>query len=628
MRSTWIVRHAPDGSDPCDLIERVLRSRGIIGASEQDAEHAQAFLMPRLSSLHNPSLIPDLDRAASRLLEALSANERIVIYGDYDADGITAAAILFHILMHLGERLGLGRDGANVRTYVPHRLEEGYGLNAEAIATLAGEGAKVIVSVDCGITSIGPAQRAKACGVDLIITDHHNPPASTTDLPDAYAVVHPRRPDSTYPFGELCGAGVAYKLAWRLATMGASMGREPAAAFATPTDEAVSSRVDPATRELLVDLLAYAALGTVADIVPLVGENRVIARFGLSRLRHVGSAGVNAKRFRGIQALIDASGLSGEAIGAVDVGFKLAPRLNAAGRLGHARSAVELLTTADDARASEIAIELSKQNDQRRAVEREIFEQACERAEAAGMTAPGRHAIVLADERWHQGVVGIVCSRLVERYRRPTILMNASSGVCQGSGRSIDGFSLHDALARFSAMFDRFGGHDMAAGLALRAERLDEFAAAFIDFASGAITAEQMTPRLRVDCDAQVHELSAESIGRLERVGPFGRENPSVRVRLRGVRLAMPPKTMGVNARHLSMLIGPPPTTPAARVSERGVSGQKASRELLRVVGWNWGESAASFQPGRLMDVVIEPRLSTWNGVTRVEGELCDAMMT
>src|SRR5262245_51824098 len=244
------------GSGGGSLVDRILAVRGLADGA------AAAFLDPRLTQLHDPSLVPDLDRGAGRLMAALSAREPVAIYGDYDVDGVTATAILFHIFRAIA-------PDAPVRTYVPHRLDEGYGLNAAAVRQLAAEGARVIVSVDCGITATGPAAEARAAGVDLIITDHHNPPASLADLPAAYAVVHPRRPDSAYPFGELSGAGVAYKLAWRLATMASG-----------------SARVTPALRALLLELLAFAALGAIADVVPLVGENRVIARFGLARMKH------------------------------------------------------------------------------------------------------------------------------------------------------------------------------------------------------------------------------------------------------------------------------------------------------------------------------------------------------
>jgi single-stranded-DNA-specific exonuclease len=563
----------PTGA-PGSLVARVLAVRGL---SEPSA--ARAFLEPKLLDLHDPALMPDLDLAARRLLDAAAAREPIVIYGDYDVDGITATTILFHTLRAID-------PGAIVGTYVPHRIDEGYGLNSGAIEELAGQGARVIVSVDCGVTAVEPALVARRLGVDLIITDHHNPPATLADLPPAFAVVHPRRPGPdgapAYPFGDLSGAGVAYKLAWRLATLFCG-----------------SERVSGPLRELLVELLAFASLGIIADVVPLVGENRVIARFGLARIR--------TSPFVGLRALVDASGLGGEKVNAMDVGFKLGPRLNAAGRLGHAREAVELFTTAAPARAQEIAAALSRQNTARRAVEHEIFEQAAAMAEAAGMTSPERRAIVLADERWHPGVVGIVCSRLVERYCRPAILMQRKNGVCHGSGRSIDGFNLHAALVSCAPLLGRFGGHDMAAGLHLAEHHLAEFTEAFTAVANAALGPDDLVHTLAIDCDAAIEELTAEAVGHLQALAPFGRENPEVRVRLRGLVLAAPPQSMGAFGKHAAIQVRSP-----------------ASGAMMRLVAWGWGEKRESLRTGMPLEAVIEPKLNAWNGRVTVEGELKD----
>ncbi|MEM9373905.1 MAG: DHH family phosphoesterase, partial [Planctomycetota bacterium] len=347
----------------------MLRVRG----HEPDA--AGSFLEPSLKQLHDPGLLPDVDRAADRILCAARQAEPIVVFGDYDVDGVTAAAILVQTIRSLAPE-------ARISGYIPHRVSEGYGLNNEAIRTLAADGARVIVSVDCGITAHESAAVARELGVDLIITDHHNPPANADALPDAFAVVHPRRPDSIYPWGELCGAGVAYKLAWRLATLHAG-----------------SRTVPPASRELLLELLGLAALGTIADVVPLTDENRVIARFGLMNLSRTSNPG--------LRALIEASGLGSSRVDAEAVGFRLAPRLNAVGRLGHAREAFELLTDATGARAEELAETLSGLNDERRRVERRIVDEACEQAEQAGMTGVDSRAIVLRSPDWHPGVIGI-----------------------------------------------------------------------------------------------------------------------------------------------------------------------------------------------------------------------------
>ncbi len=563
----------PQGASP--LTARLLCVRGIANAAD-----AGVFLDPKLSQLHDPSLIPDLDVAAERVVAALRAGERIVIYGDYDVDGVTATAILYHVCKHIA-------PDADVRTYVPHRLEEGYGLNSDAIRELAAEGAKVIVSVDCGVTAVEPARVARELGVDLIITDHHTPPDKAADLPQAFAVVHPRRPGaggSTYPFGELCGAGVAYKLAWRIATLASGGG--------------AGSRVPKETRELLVELLAFAALGTIADVVPLVGENRVLARFGLVRARH--------SPFIGLRALVEASGLTGANIGEMDVGFALGPRLNAAGRMGHARDAVELFTTAQGERAAEIAKMLSAQNTKRRAVEKEIFEGACRMAEESGMTGPDRRAIVLAHEDWHAGVVGIACSRLVEKFHRPTILMQKKDGVCHGSGRSIDGFNLHAGLAHCADQLEKFGGHPMAAGLHVVEPKLSAFVERFTEYANSAIGAELMCASVRIDCEALAGELTAQGVGELDRLGPFGAGNPAPQVLVKGMRIVKR-AAMGAGGKHLQVWL----RTPDSNREWRGVA-------------WNWGERADQLPVGSGADVVMKPRISTFTGSALVEPEIVD----
>lgn len=567
-RRVWRARRAGDVEVHGPLYARVLAARGF-----EDARAAQAFLQPSLRELHAPSLIPDLDRAAARLIEAAKAGEPIAIYGDYDVDGITATAVLFHMFKHLF-------PAADVRSYIPHRLDEGYGLNSEAMAQLAREGVRVVVSVDCGVTAIEPARAAKAAGLDLIITDHHNPPERLDDLPEAYAVVHPRRPDSSYPFEHLSGAGVAYKLAWRIATMHTG-----------------AEKVPPATRELLVELLSFAALGAIADVVPLVGENRVFARFGLRRIKH--------SPITGLRALVEASGLAGEDLEAEDVGFKMGPRLNACGRMGHAREAVELLTVADSERAATIARELSRQNDLRRQTERDILDQAVEMAEAAGMTGPERRAIVLAHESWHAGVVGIVCSRLVDRFHRPTILMCRKGEECHGSGRSVDGFSLHAALTNCSEWLTGFGGHDMAAGLRVASDRLDGFTEQFVRIVGEQIPPERLVGSVVYDCRARQSELTAEAVRSLELLAPFGRGNPSLRIRLDGVRVEYGPDTFGKNNKHVSWRV---------RQDDR----------IMRLVGWKWADEEDLPRRGARVDAIVTPKLNVWNGLVSVECELHD----
>ena len=557
LTKLWKQRSATEAAPGSPLLDRLLACRGLT-----DPAAIRAFVEPSLLHLHDPSLIPDLDRAAERLLAALKAREPIVIYGDYDVDGVTATTILFHTFRLIAPE-------APVRAYIPHRLEEGYGLNTAAIEQLAAEGARVIVTVDCGITALAPALAAQKAGVDLIITDHHNPPLSDADLPDAFAVVHPRRPGSAYPFGDLSGAGVAYKLAWRLATMHCG-----------------GQRVSSEFRTLLVELLSFAALGAIADIVPLVGENRVLTRHGLARIKYSPNPG--------LRALVEASGLAGDEIDSDHVGFALAPRLNACGRMGHAREAVELFTTATPAQSAMIAANLCKLNDQRRSTERRIADHAAQMAADAGMTGPDRRAIILAHPDWHAGVIGIVCSRLVDLFHRPTILMQLKDGQAHGSGRSIDGFSLHAALERCAGDLLSFGGHDMAAGLRLEQSRLESFIAAFTAHANAELTPDRLVATVSYDCEAALSELTPETVGKLEMLSPFGMGNPRPRLCLSRVRLDRRPETFGAGGKHLGLMV---------RQDDR----------WMRIVAWNWGSRRDEFAIGAEIDAVVSPKVSSYN---------------
>ncbi|MDF1810042.1 MAG: single-stranded-DNA-specific exonuclease RecJ [Phycisphaerales bacterium] len=570
ITKVWELRKTLDR--PCDdLVERVLLSRNIESDSDGDK-----FLNPSLKMMHDPSEIPDLDKAANRILDAIHKDEQIVIYGDYDVDGMTASSILIHIIRAL--------DSDNqVRSYVPHRLDEGYGIHSDAIRNLVEDGAQLIISVDCGITAIEPALVAKKLCVDLIITDHHNPPESLEDMPEAFAVVHPRRPDSKYPFGELCGAGVAYKLAWRLATLHA--GRE---------------KVSPYLRTVLIDLLGFAALGTIADIVPLVDENRAIVKHGLSQIPKSPN--------EGIQALIQASGLDSSKVDTEDVGFRLAPRLNAIGRLGHSAEAVELLTEATGQRAIELAENLSRMNEQRKAQESAIVSKAVEIVEQSGLIEKGVKAIVLADEDWHPGIVGIVCSRLVDRFARPTILMQRENGMCKGSGRSIEGFNLHAGLEASSNHLLSFGGHDMAAGMKCDETQFEEFAQSFMSYADTKLNENDLVHRTRYDCVAGFEELTNESIRRLDKIAPFGAGNSRVRLRINRLKLNGDASPFGKTGNHLSLRVG--------SIDNPGI--------CVRVVAWNWARHLVHIPASAPIEMIIEPVLSTWNGKTRIEPVLVD----
>ena len=590
-----------DGHSPspaaAPLIDRILQSRGVC-----DQASIETFLDPRLSTLHDPVLLPGCSAAAAALADAVKSRQRIVIYGDYDVDGITATSILYHIIR-------AADPAADVRTYVPHRLDEGYGLNAEALRQLHAEGAQLVISVDCGITAREPARIARSIGLPLIITDHHTlphaPAGEHSPLPEALAIVHPRLPSpsggGTYPFGELCGAGVAFKLAWRFASSWCG-----------------SSRVSQQFQQVLLDMLPLVALGTIADVVPLVGENRVLVSYGLRLIRKSPLAG--------LAALIEASELMDQKIDSEKVGFVLAPRLNACGRMGHAAEAIEMLTSASADSARAIAASLCRHNRDRQQSERQIFEQAAQLAEDRGMTRDDCRAIVLDHPAWHPGVVGIVCSRLVDRFCRPAILMQNQGEMCKGSARSVEGFSIHDALCGASAHLETWGGHDMAAGLSLRSANLAAFIEQFMEHANARIAADQLVPTVRVDCDAGLGELDPMTVRKIAMLSPFGRGNPQPRLRVRGVAIAEAPKQIGRNGRHLSIVLRGDAAKPGEgsneTMSQRGARG--GSRSFIRAVWWNGGQHAGSIAAGMHLDAVIEPKLNTWNGATRVEAEIED----
>ena len=575
----WIYR-APQAkpaasAEPSSIVQRILRSRGLTG---HDA--VRRFCEPKLTDLHDPGLLPNCARAAVRLVEAVRGQQRIVIYGDYDVDGITASAILYYIVKAVAPE-------ADVRTYVPHRLNEGYGLSSDALKQLRSDGADLIISVDCGITAVEPARVAREIGLDLIITDHHRPSEGADSLPEAFAIVHPSLAGSKYPFSELCGAGVAYKLAWLFATIWCG-----------------SKRVGESLQQTLLHLLPLAALGTIADVVPLVDENRVIATFGLRWMKQTPIVG--------LRALIEASGLMEEKIDSEKVGFVLGPRLNACGRMGHAEEALRMLTTASIEEAAAIAGQLTQLNRERQKTERTVCDHAMQRAEDLGMTTDDHRAIILADESWHRGVIGVVCSRLVDRFGRPTILLQQEGDICKGSARSIDGFSMHDALSACSHHLMNFGGHDGAAGLTLTAANLPAFTEAFVEYANAQINAEQLTPAVGIDCDAALSELDLESVKRIAALSPFGRSNPRPALRIERATITDAPRQIGGNGRHLTLRLH----------QDHG-----PKRTVVRTVWWGAGALAADLAAGMKLDAIIEPKINTWNGRTSVEGELKDVRL-
>ena len=591
MRYRWQVHDA--GRSEGQTLTRQLGVHPLVGLllhhrGFDDPDQASRFLHPKLTDLHDPAGLPGIEAAAGRLDQAVSQRQRIVIYGDYDVDGITASAILWHVLT---------AAGADVRCYIPHRIEEGYGLSVQAIQQIAqGQGADpdracdgstastdpsskpLIVSVDCGITAVEPAAAAREAGVDLIITDHHEFPAGK--LPDASVLVHPRLNGSKYPFGYLCGAGVAFKLAWQFAKVRCGC-----------------ERVSQDFRELLLDLLSLAALGTVADVVPLIDENRIITTFGLGQIKRT--------RFTGLNALIDASRLREEKIDAFHVGFVLGPRLNACGRMGHAKDAVHLLTDAGESEATRIARYLTDENNRRRAIERQIVDEADQMVRQAGYDRDDCRAIVLSREGWHLGVVGIVASRLVDTFARPVVLLSVDNGQAHGSARSVEGVAIHEAIGSCAELLNSFGGHAMAAGLRLDADKVDQFRHRFTQYVNALLSADDLVHTIQVHSPCQVAQMTLPVAEQIQTLAPFGRSNPGPLFCLRGVRLDGPAHRVGAGGQHLRVQL-------------------REGNRTTSAVGFGMGDMAEGLTSGALLDVVFGPKLSTWQGRRRVEIHIRD----
>lgn len=469
------------GVDP--IVGQVLLARGY-----ETPDQARQFLEAPLDKLTDPDFIVDLSRAADRIVQALRSHEPITIYGDYDADGVTATSLLVRGLSNLGGR---------VTYYIPSRSREGYGVNEAALEAISRRGGGLVVTVDCGVTAAEEVAQAGRRGQEIIIVDHHEPPRR---LPMAVAVVDPKRTDHASPFREYCAAGLAFQLL-----------------------RGVRRRLQ--VPEMPEQWLDMAALGTVADVVPLIGDNRILARAGLARMPSTATVG--------LVALMRVIGLEGD-VSVRHVGFSLAPRLNAAGRLGDATVAVRLLTTDDPAEAEAIARQLDEENTRRQAVCDQIEGEAVERIETERLfDAP---AIVLADARWHPGVIGIVASRLVERYYRPTVLLAVENGVGKGSARSIAGFHLVDALNSCAELLTRAGGHAMAAGLTIAAERIPEFARRFVAVAGERLSPEQLVPALAIDAVVSLDALTETLARQLARLAPFGAGNREPVLAVRGLR--------------------------------------------------------------------------------------------
>jgi single-stranded-DNA-specific exonuclease len=554
------------------VVAQLLLNRGV-----SDPAAVRRFLDAPLSGLHPPAALPDVPAAADRLFRAVAEKRKVCVYGDYDVDGVTGTSILVLLLTRLG---------ATVEFHVPLRLSEGYGLNCLKLRELAAEGVSLVVSVDCGIASTEEADEARRLGLELIVTDHHE--MKTRDgqphLPAADVLVHPRLPGSTYPFDGLSGAGVAFKLAWAVAQRASG-----------------SERVTDELREFLLDAVGLAALGLVADVVPLQDENRIFVRRGLERIA--------AQPSTGLRALMEAAKLiDGKPVTAEDVGYKLAPRLNAAGRLGCARLVVELLTTKNPGKARELAEYLEKQNEQRQSLERKITQQAKEMMAGCDLAkCPG---IVLASPDWHQGVVGIVAGRLVEQYGRPTLVVaiRAEDGVAIGSGRSVPGFPLHEALKACEEHLIGHGGHAAAAGFKLHPDRVDALREAFAAYAAAHFPGgEPPAPRLTLDAEVPLSAITPGLLRDIDKLEPYGAHNPRPKFLAAGLKAEAVRKIgSGEVQRHMDFRV-------------------RQGETVMRAVAWGMADRMDELHAaGGDCCLAFTPKVNEWNGQRKIELHVID----
>jgi single-stranded-DNA-specific exonuclease len=529
---------------------QLLSNRGIKSVRE-----ASDFLKGRLSSCHDPFLLKDMDVACARIKKAASDGEKILIYGDYDVDGMTSAALLYTALQNIG---------AHVVTYIPNRIEEGYGLNLTAIKKAEREGVSLIVTVDCGITSFKEIDYAKHLGIDVIVTDHHE--IAESRLPAAHAIINPLQPDCGYPFKHLAGVGLAYKLAKALYC---------------------------GTTHFAEDFLDLVSLGTVADIAPLIGENRILAKHGLEEL--------NKRERPGLKALMDVGGLSGKEILSGHIGFILGPRINAMGRIGSPQKAIDLLLNKDSVEALVLAKELDAENRARQKIEAGILDEALSKVDRE-VNFRHHRVIVLAQGGWHPGVIGIVASRIADRFYRPAILISLDGKYGKGSGRSIDGFHLFEYLLRCKDALMGFGGHESACGITIAKDKIAEFRERINDEAANNADEGIFSPKLDIDMDIPLSALNGDLISEIDSLSPFGPENPKPVLASRNLVVKDGPRQIGKNGFKMWVTDN--------RITCEAVSFGKGDLGIPKA--------------GSSVDLAYTPSMNNWQGVQSIQLELRD----
>ena len=542
-----------------EIIARVLANRGI-----ESVEGSKSFFNPQLDQLHNPFEMQDMDKATDRVMESISANKPIMIYGDYDVDGTTGASMLYLALTELG---------ATVIPYIPNRESEGYGLSTIGIDIANELGVDLIVSCDCGINAIEPINYANSLKIDVIITDHHIPDET---LPNALAILNPRRIDCNYPFKNLCGGGVAYKLACALTE---KMNR--------PAD-------------IMYKYLDLVTLGTCADMVIIKGENRVIVKHGLKLLANGSKPGITA--------LLKLVGLENKSISVGQLVFGVAPKINAAGRLGDANRSVELLTTSDQKRAKSLADELLQENHKRQIIQQEVVDAAFDMIHA-NIDLKNERAIVLAGKEWHPGVIGIVASKVKEEFHRPTVIVSFDqNSIGKGSARSISGLDLYDALAASSKYLVDFGGHAMAAGLTVKEKSFHDFKKIFVEYVNNTINDEHLIQSIKLEGVLKLKDINSRFIDFLNKLAPYGPGNMRPSFVSKKVEVVGNPRVIG-NGDHIIFKV-------------------RQSQKIVSAIGFNMSEHYEKLIKGFPIDLAYVVEVNEWQGRESVQLNVRDIKMS
>ena len=486
----------------CPPVSQLLVQRGITSVEE-----AERFFNPRLKNLHDPFLMPDMDKAVNRLNKAMGSKEKIMVYGDYDVDGTTAVALVYKYLSNFY---------SNIDYFIPTRYEEGYGISSETIDEFADQGVKLVIILDCGIKANEEIAHAREHGIDFIICDHHVP---DDELPAAAAILNPKLEDSEYPCPHLSGCGVGFKFMQGFA---------------------ISNGIPTTDLECMLDLVA---VSIAADIVPMVDENRIMAYYGLRR--------INANPNMGLRAIIRICGLTGKEITISDVIFKIGPRINASGRMQSGREAVELLVSRDVAEAYEIAKAIDQYNKDRKELDKRITEEANAILESRGGMNSDKKSIVIYNKDWHKGIIGIVASRLTELYYKPSVVLTLANGLATGSSRSVQGFDIYKAVDASRELLENFGGHPYAVGLSLKEENIPEFTRRFEEYVAEHIQPEQLQPLLDIDAFITFSEITPQFISTLRKFNPFGPGNNKPVLCTRNVMDFGTSKLVGKNLEHI-----------------------------------------------------------------------------